>query len=114
MLTALDNYYYDKPEPIRGCLLALKAIIEEMDSRITPEWKYGMPFFYLDGKMFCYLWKDKITGLPYIGFMNGNKMVHPKLEVGNRARVKVYAIDPKLDLPMEEIQELLQEAIEVA
>ena len=114
MLTSLEQYYFDKPEPLRGCLLALKAIIEAMDSRVTPEWKYGMPFFYLDGKMFCYFWKDKATGLPYIGFMNGNKMTHSKLETGNRARVRVYGIDPNKDIPVEEIHALLQEAIAVA
>lgn len=113
MLTSLEQYYFDKPEPLRGFLLAMKDIIQGMDSRITPEWKYGMPFFYLDGKMFCYFWFDKKNGQPYLGFMNGNKMVHPKLESGDRKRVRIYRLDPDKDIPLDEVEYLLREAIEV-
>jgi len=31
----LENYYLKQPEPIQGCLLALKSIILPVDKRIT-------------------------------------------------------------------------------
>ena len=107
-MTELDSYYIKQQEPTRSCLLALRQIILECDPRITPEWKYRLPFFYFNGRMMCYLWKDKKTQQPYIGFMNGKEMNHPKLDLGTRKKVMVYAIDVEKDLPKEEIEQLIQ------
>lgn len=69
-----DSYFNAIPEPTQSCLLALRNLILSHNPSITPEWKYGMPFFYYKGKMLCYLWTNKKTGQPYIGFADGNKM----------------------------------------
>ena len=55
MLNQLDNFYLEKQEPIQHCLLALRKIIMAFDKNIVAAWKYGMPFFCYEGKMFCYL-----------------------------------------------------------
>lgn len=56
---------------------------------------------------------DKKTKFPYFLFVEGRYMEHPKLESGDRKRMKVYAVDPEIDMDIDEIQDLLQEAMNV-
>lgn len=113
MLTPLDNFYFDKEEPIRGCLLSLRELILKQDSGITAEWKYGLPFFYFKGKMYCYLWIHKKYGQPYIGMANGNQLDHPQLLAEKRARMKILLIDPNEDLDVAMIESILQQALKL-
>lgn len=112
MIPALEKYYLEKEEPTKSCLLTLREIILSQDNNITNELKYGMPFFCYKGKMFCYLWMDKITKQPYIGFVEGNRLNHPKLEQGKRSRMKILRINASEDLPLNLIENLLQEALD--
>jgi hypothetical protein len=112
MLSDHDNYYLDKEEPHKSCLLALKEIILASDTNVATDWKYSMPFFCYKGKMFCYLWTDKVTHEPYIGFVEGNRMNHRELEQGKRSRMKIMRIDPNKDLPVKAIQSILNEALD--
>lgn len=109
----LDNFYLKLDEPLRSCFLALRDIILSLDEQITPEWKYKLPFFYYRKKMLCYLWKDKKTGEAYVGVANGMLIAHPALEAGERKRMKIYRVDPKKDINMEELIEILGLAIEI-
>lgn len=111
MLRDLDKYYLNKEEPTQSCLQALRAYIIAYNNLITEAWKYRMPFFIVKGKMFCYLWTDKKTGLPYIGFAEGRNIDHPLLEQGDRKRMKILRIDPTQDLPVKTIDEILAVAI---
>jgi len=111
MLTELDNFYLNKEEPLRGCLLALKEIILRHNSHITPEWKYKLPFFYYKGKMLCYIWFHKKFKQPYIGFYNGHLLNEPDLLKENRSRVKILLFDAKEDLPVEKINFILTQAL---
>lgn len=113
MLTPLDNFYFNKEEPIRGCLLSLRELILKQDSGITAEWKYGLPFFYFKGKMYCYLWIHKKYGQPYIGMANGNQLDHPQLLTEKRARMKILLIDPNEDLDVAMIESILQQALKL-
>lgn len=79
MQNALDNFYVSQEEPNRTCFLALRDIILGYNEEITPDFKYGLPFFMLRGKMFCYLWQDKKTKQPYISIAAGSKIEHPAL-----------------------------------
>ncbi|WEK20646.1 MAG: DUF1801 domain-containing protein [Candidatus Pedobacter colombiensis] len=111
MLTPLDDFYQQKEEPLRGCLLALKHIILGLDTQITAEWKYKLPFFYYKGKMFCYLWFHKKYKKPYIGIVESKHIDHPDLLIEKRARMKIMLIDPEQDLPVETIKNILKQAI---
>ena len=111
MLRDIDNYFLQKEEPVKGCLLFLREHIINFDERITEAWKYRMPFYCYNGKMFCYLWVHKKNGLPYIGFVEGNKLHHPELIIEKRSRMKILLIDPEIDLPVDKIDGLLKEAI---
>jgi hypothetical protein len=107
MLREIDNFYLDQEEPIKSCLIALREIILQQDKDITAAWKYGMPFFCFRGKMFCYLWFHKTLQQPYIGFVEGKHLNHPKLLTEKRARMKIYLIDPAKDLPVRTVEKLL-------
>lgn len=111
MLKELDQFYLNLNEPQRSCFEALRDIILSLDSEITPEWKYKLPFFYYRGKMFCYLWKDKKTKEPYIGIAKGNELDHPILEQGDRKRMKILRVDPNEDIPKSLIEEVLNSAL---
>ena len=106
-----DSYFLKEPEPNRSCLLALRYIILSQSSEITTAWKYGMPFFILHKKMFCYLWVHKKYGLPYIGIVEGKRLDHPKLIQEKRARMKIMIIDPNKDIPVKIIKSILKQAI---
>ena len=111
MLREIDEFYLQKEEPIKSCLLALREIILSHDMNIAAAWKYKMPFFYYKGKMFCYLWVHKKTNQPYIGIVNGTKINHPKLIAENRSRMKIILFDPKKDLPIKAIKTILKQSI---
>jgi hypothetical protein len=113
VLTQLDNFYLQKEEPVRGCLLALREIILKQDENISASWKYGMPFFCYKGKMFCYLWVHKKLHQPYIGIVEGNRIDHPMLIIEKRARMKIILFEADKDLPIETIEDILQQAIKL-
>jgi hypothetical protein len=107
----IDNYYLNKEEPNKSCLLALRSIILEQDSNVTETQKWGMPCFCYKKKMFCYLWTDKKTNEPYILLVEGKHLDHPELEEGNRSRMKIFRINPDKDLPIQTIELLLNDAL---
>ena len=111
MLRPIDSFYFDKPEPTQSCLLFLRKHLLQVDSRITETWKYGMPVFCFQGKMFCYLWFHKKHQLPYLGIVEGKNIDHPDLILEKRARMKILLLDPTKDLPMPIIEAILKETL---
>ena len=107
MLRPADNYFQQQEEPTKSCLLFLRQHILARDKRITEAWKYGMPFYCYDGKMFCYLWTHKKYKQPYIGFVAGSLLNDPALLQEKRARMKILLIDPASDVPIGQIDRLL-------
>ena len=107
----LDKYYHQTTEPNKSCLLSLRNIILQQDLDISESLKYGMPCFLYKNKMFAFLWTDKKTDEPYILMVEGNRLSHPLLEQGNRARMKIFRVNPNLDLPIKTIKNLLEEAL---
>lgn len=108
-----DNYYLNKTEPNRSCLLALRNIILNQDTNVTETKKWGMPCFCYKKKMFCYLWTDKKTDEPYLLMVEGKYLDHPQLEEGDRTRMKVFRINPNEDLPIKTIINILQKALDL-
>lgn len=113
MLAELQNYYLNKPEPNKSCLLTLRSIILEQDENITETRKYGMPCFCYKKKTFCFLWTDNKTDEPYILMVEGKYLDHPQLEKGDRSRMKIFRINPTKDLPIKAIKNILQQALEL-
>ena len=113
MLSELDNFYLQKDEHVKSCLLALREIILSQDKDISAAWKYGMPFFCYKGKMFCYLWVHKKYLQPYIGIVEGKRFNHPGLIIEKRSRMKIMLFDPNKDLPIKTIKTILKQAIDL-
>ena len=109
----LDHFYFDKQEPNKSCLLAMREIILNYDKNITETQKYGMPCFCYKGKMFCYLWVDKKSNDPYFLMVEGARINHPELETGNRSRMKILRINPNKDLPIVTIDLIMNQALDL-
>ena len=107
----LENFYLKQSEPNKSCLLTLHDIILQQHKDIKACWKYRLPMFCVNDKMFCYLWIDKKTTEPYIGFVDGNLIDHKALIQGNRKRMKVLPINPNIDIPIKLIEKLIAKAI---
>ncbi len=113
MFQDIDHYYLSKEEPNKSCLLALRSIILQQDENITETRKWGMPCFCYKKKMFCYLWTDKKTDEPYLLMVEGKYLNHPKLEQGTRSRMKIFRINPNADIPIDTVNALLDEALDL-
>lgn len=113
MLKSTDQFYLDKEEPNKSCLLALRSILTNHHEQITETKKYGMPCFCYKDKAICYLWIDKCTDKPYLLMVHGMLIDHPQLEQGERKRMKIFRVDPNEDIPMEDIAYLLNESIRI-
>lgn len=108
---AIDSYFQKQQEPARSTLIWLREHIKKQHPELEEKWRYGMPFFDLDGRMFCYLWCASSTGTPYIGFVDGAVIDHPALVQGDRKRMKIFLVDPTQDAPVETLNEVLAIAI---
>jgi hypothetical protein len=106
-----DRYFLEKEDPVKSCLLFLREHIGKQSPHIAEAWKYGMPFFCYDGKMFCYLWVHKKYKQPYIGIVEGKKINHPDLLQEKRTRMKILVIDHTKNIPIRKISSILKMVI---
>ena len=113
LIREVDNYYLNKEEPNKSCLLALRSIILKHDTNITETQKWGMPCFCYKKKIFCYLWIDKKTDEPYMLMVEGKHLFYPELEVGKRSRMKIFRVNPIKDLPLKTIENILQQSLDL-
>lgn len=111
MPTPLENWFLEQDEPNASCLLALRKFILDMDEHVLMAWKWGGPFFYYKGRVFCYLWIDKKSKEPYLAIYEGKLVKHPKLEWGDRKRITAMRIDPNTDLPVNDLEDILNQAL---
>ena len=52
MISPVDEFYLQQPEPLRGCLLFLRAWL--LKEECTEAFNYHTPFFRYKQKPFCY------------------------------------------------------------
>ncbi|AXT60730.1 DUF1801 domain-containing protein [Aquimarina sp. AD10] len=70
-----ETYILNQQEPYKTILLHLQVLIENTVSSVELLYKYKIPFYYIDGRPFCYLnvAKDYVD----LGFWNaGHITVH--------------------------------------
>lgn len=108
-ITELDNFFIKHSEENNACFQFLRGHILSFDENITEHYKWKLPFYYYKGKMFCYLWTDKKTNMPYVCFAKGSKSNNPHLELGTRKTMKSLTINPNEDIPVEVLNEILTE-----
>ncbi|WP_420320092.1 DUF1801 domain-containing protein [Flagellimonas sp.] len=63
-----ESYILDQPEPFKSILLQLQVLIETTIPNLELKYKYKIPFYYLDGKPFCYLNVPKKKTFVDVGF----------------------------------------------
>ncbi|WP_010255215.1 DUF1801 domain-containing protein [Myroides injenensis] len=106
-----EQYYLRQEEPNRSCLQALRSIILKLDEHVSESLKWGTPCFSYKNRMFCFLALTKEPKTPYLLVVEGLRIDHPLLEMGNRKRMKTLNINANTDLPINTIMEILQEAL---
>lgn len=106
-----EPFYLKQDEPNKSCLLALRSIILASNEDINESLKWNMPCFSFKKKMLCFLWTDKKTNEPYILFVEGKSLEHPRLEQGTRTRMKILRINPNADIPMKLIKLCIETSI---
>ena len=63
-----EKYILEQAEPFKGILLHLQVVVEQTIPGIELQYKYRIPFYYLNGKPFCYLNVPKGKGYVDVGF----------------------------------------------
>lgn len=113
MLRPIDQFYTLQNEPEKSVFEFLRTYILSQNQSITESLKYGMPFFSINGKMFCYVWFHKKLKQPYLGIVEGGKIDHPELIQENRSRMKILLINPDKDIPLKKIEFILKETLKL-
>jgi len=101
MNAELENYYLKHPEPIRGCLLALKQIIMSVSDQVTHERKFQLPFFSYKGMKLGFLWMNRKKLI--LGFITDKRILLPEPGIKHTDKLEMIQIDPNADLPKEMI-----------
>lgn len=67
-----EEYILNQSEPFKNILLHLQVIIETSIASVDLQYKYKIPFYYIDGRPFCYLnaTKDYVD----VGFWNAGHL----------------------------------------
>jgi len=54
-----EDYILNQPEPFRSILLHVQSVIEHTVPDVDLKFKYRIPFYYIEGRPFCYLNQSK-------------------------------------------------------
>ncbi len=67
-----EEYILQQAEPFRSILLHLQSVIELTVPGIDLKYKYKIPFYYIEGRPFCYLNQSK--DYVDLGFWNASHL----------------------------------------
>lgn len=111
MLSELELFYFNRNAEEQQLLFFLRRYILDASAFITEHYKFKTAFFYLNGKMFCYLGQEKKSRQLYIGFVQGKQLSHPALVQGNRKQIKVLPVSMHGDIELQKLNEVVNEAL---
>lgn len=85
-----ELYILNQPEPYKSILLHLQAVVEHTIPELQLLYKWKIPFYYLNGKPFCYFNASHKKQFVDVAFMKGFHLdIHQDLLVGEgRSLVK--------------------------
>ena len=110
-----EDYILNQPEPYRSILLQLQVLIETSIPGLELKFKYKIPFYYLDGKPFCYLTVPVKKEYVDIGFWSSAHLtVHlDKMVTEGRKVMRSLRYFSLEDIEPEILLEVLQDASKV-
>lgn len=85
-----ELYILNQPEPYRSILLHLQVVVEHSVPELQLFYKWKIPFYYLNGKPFCYFNASHKKRFVDVAFMKGFQLdIHQDILVGEgRSLVK--------------------------
>ncbi len=105
-----EAYILSKPEPWCTMLMELQAIIKSTVPDVEETYKWNLPFYMLEGKMFCFLNFRK--SFIDVGFPRGVQIqVHKEALVGGEKRKNLRSLRYKTmqDIDVEVLVEVLRD-----
>jgi len=109
-----ENYILEQPEPYKTILSHLQILIESAFSDVKLEYKYRIPFYYLNGKPFCYLNSVIKKGYVDVGFWaSAHLKYNTHLVSDGRKVVKSLRYKTIKDINEEVLLSVLEEAYKV-
>ena len=84
-----DLYILNQPEKYRNMLLHIIAVIEQTLPDVVLEFKWKIPFFYLNNKPFCFLNVSHKRKYVDVAFNNGFQLKN-NLEILNGYKRNTY------------------------
>ena len=108
-----ENYILERPEPFRSMLLHLQSIIEHFVSNVELKFKYRIPFYYIEGRPFCYL--NQTKNYVDVGFWNAAHLTkHVELMVkADRKVMRSLRYTSLEEINDTVLREVLQDAYQV-
>jgi len=67
-----EEYIINQSEPFKSMLLQLQVLVETTIPEAELKYKYKIPFYYINGKPFCYL--NVTKGYLDVGFWNAKHL----------------------------------------
>lgn len=107
-MNEIDIFYLQPEEPEKNYLLSARKHILNYNKGMTEAWKFNMPFFLYKGNKICYFRLDQKSKRYYLGFTDGKWIDHPQLIFEKRSRIKIFMLDPAVDLPVGTINAILK------
>lgn len=102
----IDNFFLSLPEPEQSTLLFLHQFLTS-DMQLQTERKFNTPFYYYQGKWFGFLDYHKKKRSIHISFVKGNMTSHSKLLSEGRKKMKIYKINPEINIDVNELREVI-------
>lgn len=107
-----EEYILNQKEPFKSVLLHLQVVIEGTIPELELKFKYRTPFYYLDGKPFCYLNVPKNKPFVDVGFWSSAHLtVHAdKMVTEGRKVMKSLRYHSLEDIDGEVLEAVLKDA----
>lgn len=107
-----EAHILNQPEPFNSILLHLQILIETSFPKVDLQYKWKLPFYYLEEKPFCYLNISKKKGYVDVGFWVSEHLTkyNDLLITENRKVVKSLRYFSINDINEEVLLTVLQEA----
>ena len=108
-----EEYILNQDEPFKSIFLYLQTVIEKTIPGLELKFKYKIPFYYLEGRPYCYLNQSK--DYVDLGFWNATHLtVHLEyMETAGRKMMRSLRYKTLEDVDLKVLKEVLQDAYDV-